>query len=374
MNLQEKCILVDRAVLLSWAVASSRGGEHRPEVIADEVVADYDQALYESVAMSAIEHVLRSHERLSKKLVAIPSDTEFGLSAFEVRELDEAVGGWCRRLQVLQAIQSMERQLTGPSRTPREHIGYAVRLLLLAKHFKADILPWRPRFELIKAILQTAGFSIELKDRSKRTALMTALPQDDALIPHSLSGDVRMICMMPPQRDKPDVGAPSATRDTSADQHPHEATTVFVSYAHEDRRWHDLLAAHLHQLKASKRIVAWSDKEIGTGDHWEHEIRATLDTASVAVLLVTPHFLASEFITSVELPFLVKRADAGHLRIVWLAVSSSFFDGTELSRFQAANDPSVPLDLMPPARRNRELVRICRSIEQIASEADALNG
>ena len=42
--------------------------------------------------------------------------------------------------------------------------------------------------------------------------------------------------------------------------------------------------------------LVWSDEQLRGGDHWRDEIRQQLSRCSVAVLLVSPQFLASGFI------------------------------------------------------------------------------
>lgn len=77
--------------------------------------------------------------------------------------------------------------------------------------------------------------------------------------------------------------------------------TVFLSYAHEDRKW-DQLLTFLAPWIRDKRVDLWDDSRIKLGDNWQAEIHKAIEEAAVAVLLVTKDFLASDFITKQELP------------------------------------------------------------------------
>ena len=85
--------------------------------------------------------------------------------------------------------------------------------------------------------------------------------------------------------------------------------------------------------------------------------------ARVGVLLVSPNFLASDFIADKELPPLLEAAEKDGLAIVWVPISASAVKKTPIADFQAAYDPAAPLDSLSEAQQNKALVEICEQIE-----------
>ncbi|MCA1620260.1 MAG: leucine-rich repeat domain-containing protein [Acidobacteria bacterium] len=140
---------------------------------------------------------------------------------------------------------------------------------------------------------------------------------------------------------------------------------VFVSYSHADKVWLDRLQTMLAPLKRGGMSV-WADTDIGAGDRWRDEIARALASAKVAVLLVSPNFLASEFIAERELPPLLAAAEGDGLRVVWVAVSHCLYKDTAIADYQAANDPARPLASIPAAELDGALVRVCEKIKAAA--------
>jgi hypothetical protein len=145
---------------------------------------------------------------------------------------------------------------------------------------------------------------------------------------------------------------------------PQQRRDVFISYSHEDKKWLDELNTMLQPLVRTGRITTWDDTKIRGGAKWRKEIDKALGSAKVAVLLVSPEFLASNFIAESELPPLLQAAEGGGLTILWIAVKPSLYDTTAIEEYQALNDPSKPLATIRKGERGKVLVDICKQIEQ----------
>jgi len=137
---------------------------------------------------------------------------------------------------------------------------------------------------------------------------------------------------------------------------------IFYSYSHNDNKWLDRLLLMLNPLIQSQQIIAWADTKIKPGEQWRDEIQAAIESADIAVLLVSPHFLASDFILKNELPPLLSAAKKKGLVVFWIAIDHSLFDHTEIANYQAANDPSKPLSALKGDKLNKEILEISRKI------------
>jgi tetratricopeptide (TPR) repeat protein len=85
--------------------------------------------------------------------------------------------------------------------------------------------------------------------------------------------------------------------------------TVFISYSHKDEVWKDRLLPQLKTLQQLDRIVVWDDRKIDAGDKWYPEIKEAMEKARVAICLISPNYLASDFCVKEEVPFLLQRCE-----------------------------------------------------------------
>jgi hypothetical protein len=91
---------------------------------------------------------------------------------------------------------------------------------------------------------------------------------------------------------------------------------VFISYSHEDEKWKDRLLTHLRPLVYEGLFDPWDDSRIRSGEDWEQKINDAIDSAVVAVLLVSAHSLGSDYILKKELPRLLERRKKWELSIL----------------------------------------------------------
>src|SRR6266566_7567483 len=102
---------------------------------------------------------------------------------------------------------------------------------------------------------------------------------------------------------------------------------VFVCYSHKDARWLKQLQVHLKPLERQGIIELWDDTKIRAGAIWQEEIENAIEAATVVVALVSPDFLASDFISKYELTTLLSHAESRGTRILSVILSHCLFDG-----------------------------------------------
>ena len=140
---------------------------------------------------------------------------------------------------------------------------------------------------------------------------------------------------------------------------------IFISYSHTDKLWLQRLRIHLRPLVREGLIDVFDDTEIKPGARWRDEIKAALERARVAILLVTADFLASDFIAEDELPPLLRKAQAGGAMVLPIIVSACrFLREKNLSAYQAVNDPNKPLATLTDAEREQVFAAVTDAVEE----------
>jgi len=146
-----------------------------------------------------------------------------------------------------------------------------------------------------------------------------------------------------------------------------------------ERYLHQILLIESMQGKVSKHKRANTttlENTTVTRKFWTNEINRHISKAKVAVLLVSQAFLVSDFIRNKKLPELLQAAvdeDA------WIPVTKSDVSnvileskrGTQIriSDYQAASDPSKPLDSIPTAERNKVFMNLVQDIRRQFSDS-----
>jgi ubiquinone/menaquinone biosynthesis C-methylase UbiE len=157
---------------------------------------------------------------------------------------------------------------------------------------------------------------------------------------------------------------------------------VFICYSHEDKEWCDRLRTYMTPALRSGSIEVWTDHEIRCGDHWQERIHENLNRSSSAVLLVSPDFLASDYIRNEELPRLLQKAKTDGLVIIPVILRKCFYDhaiyrfpdpvaGPEefrLAALQTAASNENPMNIRDPGQQGLVLDQVARRLVEEATK------
>lgn len=114
---------------------------------------------------------------------------------------------------------------------------------------------------------------------------------------------------------------------------------VFFSYSHEDDRHRIRLEKALKLLERQDLIDTWTDRKLLPGDRWEEGIEQELERADLILFLVSPDFIASEFIWGHEMKRALEREEKGEARVVPVIVRPCDWHAAPFGKLQA-----VPTD------------------------------
>ncbi|MBI5633482.1 MAG: TIR domain-containing protein [Nitrospirae bacterium] len=105
----------------------------------------------------------------------------------------------------------------------------------------------------------------------------------------------------------------------------HGKPTVFISYSHKDEAWKDRFKPHLKMLEQLDQLVIWDDRKIDAGDTWYPELKEAMDSASVAVCLISPDYLSSDFCVKEEVPYLLEKREEGALSVIPILIRPCYY-------------------------------------------------
>ncbi len=131
---------------------------------------------------------------------------------------------------------------------------------------------------------------------------------------------------------------------------------VFVCYSRGDRRFAEEMMEHVKALKGFG-VQPWIDTQIVPSRRWQEELNGALGEAKAAICLVSSKFITSEFITTVELPQLLKAETERGLRVYPVFVNyvhEGILKPMGLLDFQGINRPDDPIATWREPKRHKE--------------------
>jgi hypothetical protein len=101
------------------------------------------------------------------------------------------------------------------------------------------------------------------------------------------------------------------------------------------------LATHLEPLKRNGTIELWYDRMIEPGTKWDDSIKEEMRSADVIIFLLSPDFIATNYIFESEIPQAIKQMESKNSKLFFVELQSCSWNRTVLSRFQQTTDPTA---------------------------------
>jgi hypothetical protein len=144
---------------------------------------------------------------------------------------------------------------------------------------------------------------------------------------------------------------------------------VFISYAHKDASFLDELKIFLVPFERKKKIAVWTDDNILAGDKWNALIREKINESELMVFLVSPDFLASEYINNIEIKSAVENNKLIIIPVIVRPIIMSQFD---LNSYQVVPSGAKPVDSWQS--RDEAWVNVTTALSKVFDKINGENG
>ena len=163
------------------------------------------------------------------------------------------------------------------------------------------------------------------------------------------------------------AGQRSAVSDAVLSQTTAASPLLYLSYSREDAEWRRRFETMLAPVVRSRGVGMWSDLRNEVGYEWRPQLEQAIARSKAALLLVSPSFLASDFIIEQELPALI----AQRVRLVPVLIRPCFWEGERLfERLQWATDPVREGPIATSADPDGQIVRTCMAVMRLLPELE----
>ena len=146
-----------------------------------------------------------------------------------------------------------------------------------------------------------------------------------------------------------------------------DKVTLFISYSHIDKDYLPELFKYVNDTNCPQ-IQIWTDLQISLGDVWNDQIKNSLDSADIVLLLVSQDFLNSVYIKDNELTDAFKRHEEKKATVIPIFLRYCLLDSyKQITNLQGFPDMRTPL-AEAGVMKDRFYSTIVQKLNQVAAE------
>ncbi|MFI0416544.1 MAG: toll/interleukin-1 receptor domain-containing protein [Candidatus Thiodiazotropha sp.] len=120
---------------------------------------------------------------------------------------------------------------------------------------------------------------------------------------------------------------------------------LFFSYSHKDEEMRNELETHLALLRRQGVISSWHDRRITAGSEFDHVISNELENAHIVLLLVSAHFLASDYCYEKEMTRAVEKHKDGSSIVIPVILHPCDWQSAPFGNLRATPTDGKPISM-----------------------------
>ena len=141
---------------------------------------------------------------------------------------------------------------------------------------------------------------------------------------------------------------------------------LFFSYSHKDEELRNELETHLALMKRQGIITSWHDRRITAGSDIGKEISSELETSQIILLLVSAHFLASDYCYEKEMKRAMEKHEEGSAVVIPVILHPCDWHSAPFGKLRATPTNGKPVSMF--ANQHEAFSIVAKDIRETAKK------
>ncbi|MBU4185637.1 MAG: toll/interleukin-1 receptor domain-containing protein [Proteobacteria bacterium] len=139
---------------------------------------------------------------------------------------------------------------------------------------------------------------------------------------------------------------------------------LFFSYSHEDEELRNELETHLALLKRQGVISSWHDRRITAGSDFDQTISSELESSQIILLLVSAHFLASDYCYEKEMTRALEKHEDGSAVVIPVILHPCDWHSAPFGNLRATPTDGKPVSMY--ANQHEAFAIVAKDVREAA--------
>jgi len=139
---------------------------------------------------------------------------------------------------------------------------------------------------------------------------------------------------------------------------------LFFSYSHRDEELRNELETHMALLNRQGVISSWHDRRISAGSDFDKTISSELETSEIILLLVSAHFLASDYCYEEEMTRAIEKHTDGSAVVIPVILHPCDWHTAPFGHLRATPPDGRPVSMF--ANQHEALATIAKDVREAA--------